>query len=133
MSARVRYLLMGLAVALLLGALVWSANIRTRDPLRSLADRINEFGFSLAAEDFYVLGGAEGASIASVLREEGSELDEGVSGSLACGFPSDVEATGEITALLANTTAGVVTVYLRDGTIELCFLQTPEGEVKPLQ
>ncbi len=132
MSARTRYALMGLALALLVGAFVWNANLAKRDPLADIALELNAFGYSLTAEDFYVLGGADNASVASLLGEE-TGLAQAVEASLACGFPSNVEARGEITALLANTAGGVITVYLRNGSVELCFVQTEAGEVKPLK
>ena len=36
------------------------------------------------------------------------------------------------TVALANSKSGVITLYLVDGVIELAFIQTGEGEVRPL-
>ena len=43
-----------------------------------------------------------------------------------------MNAVGDIVAMLANTEAGVITLYLRNEAIELCFIQTDEGQVLPL-
>ena len=52
--------------------------------------------------------------------------------SRASGFDADITKSGEVTILLANSKSGVITLYLVDGVIELAFIQTGEGEVRPL-
>lgn len=133
MSARGRNITLIAAGALLVIALILAVSIAGDDPLADVAEEINAFGYSLTPEDFYVLGGAGDTSIAALLEKDEAELAPVIEASRACGFPSDTLATGDITALLANTDRGVVTVYMRDGNIELCFLQTEEGEILPLK
>ena len=120
----------GLAAVLLVVAAVWSVQLAKDDTLAHLAEELNAFGYSLEGEDIYVLGESRGISIAEVLA--GTDLTEAVAASRAAGFPSDVNAVGDIVAMLANTEAGVITLYLRNEAIELCFIQTDEGQVLPL-
>lgn len=137
MSARGRNIALIAAGALLIAALAISFTISRADPLSALAREINAFGYALTADDFYVLGGAKDTTIEAVLLayDEAAEADLApiVAASEACGFPSNVRAVGDITALLARTHAGVIAVYLRGEKIELCFLQTEEGEILPLK
>ncbi|HWQ59127.1 MAG TPA: hypothetical protein VN540_08895 [Clostridia bacterium] len=132
MNARGRNITLIIAAGLLAVAVLLKLSIAKDDPLADLASEINAYGYDLAAEDFYVLGGAENTTIAALLSE-GTDPAPAIAASKACGFPSDVKAMGDITALLANTERGVITVYMRDGGIELCFLQTESGEVLPIQ
>lgn len=133
MSARGRNITLAVAALLLIAAVVLSADIARNDPLADLADEINRFGYTLTAEDFYVLGGAEDTSIAQVLGKEGADLAPAAAASGQAGFPADTQSVGDVTALLAKTDRGVVTVYLLDGSIQLCFLQTEDGEIEPIQ
>ena len=127
LSNRTKFILLGLAAVLLVVAAVWSVQLAKDDTLAHLAEELNAFGYSLEGEDIYVLGESRGISIAEVLA--GTDLTEAVA---AAGFPSDVNAVGDIVAMLANTEAGVITLYLRNEAIELCFIQTDEGQVLPL-
>jgi len=133
LSARSRNVTLIIAAALLTLAILLSLDIARNDPLKDLAREINAYGYYFTAEDFYVLGGAEDTSIAALLGKQETDLADAVAASRACGFPSNVDAAGDITALLANAEQGVVTVYLRDGSIELCFLQGANGEALPLK
>lgn len=130
MSNRTKLILLGVAVLLLVIAGVWSVQLAESDVLAHLAEELNAFGYTLEGEDIYVLGESRSTSIAEVL--EGTDLTEAIAASRAAGFPSDVEAVGDIVAMLAKTEDGVVTLYLRDEAIELCFIQTDEGEVLPM-
>lgn len=130
LSNRTKLILFGIAVLLLILAAIWSVRLAENDVLAHLAEELNAFGYSLAGEDIYVLGESHGTSIAEVL--EGMDLTEAVAASRASGFPSDVDAAGNIVAMLANTDAGVITLYLRDEAIELCFIQTDDGRILPL-
>lgn len=133
MSARGRNITLAVAALLLIAAVVLSSDIARNDPLADLADEINRFDYALTAEDFYVLGGAEDTSIAQVLGEEGADLAPAAAASGQAGFPADTQSVGDVTALLAKTDRGVITVYLLDGNIQLCFLQTEDGEIEPIQ
>ena len=119
LSNRTKLILLGVAVLLLVIAGVWSVQLAENDVLAHLAEELNAFGYTLEGEDIYVLGESRGTSIAEVL--EGTDLTEAIAASRAAGFPSDVEAVGDIVAMLAKTEDGVVTLYLRDEAIELCF------------
>ena len=130
LSNRTKFILLGLAAVLLVVAAVWSVQLAKDDTLAHLAEELNAFGYSLEGEDIYVLGESRGISIAEVLA--GTDLTEAVAASRAAGVPSDVNAVGDIVAMLANTEAGVITLYLRNEAIELCFIQTDEGQVLPL-
>ena len=130
MNRQSRYLLIGVALLLVVAAIVWSYIISQNDPLEDLADEMNAFGYSIEAEDFYVLGGAENTTIEAVVEDD---LAAAIAASKAAGFPSNTGAMGEITILLAHLgNDDVLTVYLRDGETELCFIQTGEGEILPL-
>lgn len=133
MKARGRNITLAIAAALLVTAVLLSMDIARDDPLTDLANEINSYGYSLTAEDFYVLGGAEGQSIEQVLSTEGTDLTPAVTASRAAGFPADTQTAGDVTALLAKTAQGVLTVYLLNGSIELCFLQTEDGEIEPIK
>ncbi len=130
LSNKTRLIFLGAAVLLLAIAAVWSVEIAENDALADIAERLNAFGYSLKSRDIYVLGESRGTSIAAVL--EGTDLAEAVAASRAAGFPSDVAAVGDIIAMLAETEQGVITLYLRDTAIELCFIQTESGEILPL-
>ena len=133
MSARGRTVTLAVAAALLVIAVVLSVGIARNDPLADLADEINRFGYTLRAEDFYMLGGAEDQSIAQVLADEETGLAAVVAASGQAGFPADTQTAGDVTVLLAKTGKGVVTIYLLDGSVQLCFLQTENGEIEPIQ
>lgn len=133
MSARARNILLAAAALLIAAAVLLSLDVARNDPLADLARELNAYGYSFDAEDFYVLGGAEDASIREVLEDSGAGLAPAVAASREAGFPSNVGAAGDITVLLASAEKGVVTIYLRDGEIELCFLQTEDGEILPIQ
>ena len=61
-----------------------------------------------------------------------SDIESMAELSRASGFDADITKSGEVTILLANSKSGVITLYLVDGVIELAFIQTGEGEVRPL-
>ena len=131
LSRRTRCILLGVAGLMLAAALVWSAFLSKDDALGDVAAALNRYGYSLSREDIYVLGGAKNTSIRAILQNE--NLAEPVAASVKGGFPSDTEAVGDIVAMLVDTQDGVITAYLRDGVIELCFIQTEEGGILPLE
>ena len=130
LSNRTKLILFGIALVLLVIAAVWSVQIAKDDALAHLAEELNAFGYSLTGEDIYVLGESRSTTIAAVLA--GTDLTEAVAASRAAGFPSDINAEGDIVAMLARTETGVITIYLRNEAIELCFIQTDEGNVLQL-
>ena len=64
----------------------------------------------------------------------GQDLSEAVAASIEGGFPSDINARGDIMLLLLTLeNKDVVTVFTRDGKAELCFIQRiSSGEIMPL-
>lgn len=131
-SKRARTVLMIVALALLMAAVVWGTFLNGDDELKLLADRINEYGYELTRDDIYIVGETRDTSISDILA--GQELDECVAASKAAGFPSDVNAVGDVVLMLVELdNYDVITVYLRDADIELCFVQNiTSGEVSPL-
>lgn len=119
--------LLVVAAALLAAAAVWSYIISLDDPLGDMAKEMNAFGYSLEAEDFYVLGGAENTTIAATVNED---MSAAVEASMSAGFPSNIDRFGDITVLLAHLGDDrVLTVYLVDGETELCFVQNADGGI----
>ena len=55
-----------------------------------------------------------------------------VSAAKQAGFAADMDRRGEVSILLYQCDKGVMTIYLIDGEIELCFIQTQSGEVYPI-
>lgn len=131
LSRRTRYILLGIAAVLLISAIIWGALLSRDDALGDVAAALNGYGYSLSREDIYVLGGAKNTSIGGILGD--MDLAEPVAASMQGGFPSDVEAVGDIVAMLVSTQDGVITIYVRDGAIELCFIQTEDGDILPLR
>ena len=100
LSNRTKLILFGIALVLLVIAAVWSVQIAKDDALAHLAEELNAFGYSLTGEDIYVLGESRSTTIAAVLA--GTDLTEAVAASRAAGFPSDVNAEGDIVAMLGH-------------------------------
>lgn len=130
MSKKTRYILLGAAALLLAAALLWGSSIEKTDALARIAKELNEFGFSLVGDDLYVYGEARNTSIRELFPE--TDLSDAVACSLAAGFPSDIDRVGDVVLLLAKVKEGVITVYLVNGSTELCFIETETGNVLPL-
>jgi len=125
--------LLAVAAALVIGAALLSSSLKGQTPYANVAQALRENGYTLNDEDLYHVGTFENASISGVLS--GVDMTEAVEASKAAGFSGDVEATGKITALLLNTQGGdILTIYTRDGEIELCFVQRLDGGgITPIQ
>lgn len=123
-----------IAVGIITVGAVLSAIIDERDPLNAVAARINEHGYSLDNDDIYIFGGEADSTIRQMLMRDDADEDISlaIEASKNAGFTSDIDRRGEITVLIAQCESGTVTIYLIDGEIELCFIQTEEGEVLPL-
>ena len=61
-----------------------------------------------------------------------AEVELMVSAAKQAGFAADMDRRGEVSILLYQCEKGVMTIYLIDGEIELCFIQTQSGEVYPI-
>lgn len=121
-------MLLGVAMMLLVVAIVWSSSIGTRDELQKIAEEINAFGYNFEGEDIYVLGESGDTSIATMLN--GDDLDSIISASKEAGFPSDVDAVGDYVVLLiqVDENNNIITLFLRNGVIELGFVQNVDTQ-----
>ena len=104
--------------------------------LQAVARAVNGRGYAITSEDLYVYDSRTDTDIKSVLASGAgitqSDIESMAELSRASGFDADITKSGEVTILLANSKSGVITLYLVDGVIELAFIQTGEGEVRPL-
>ncbi|HWS28895.1 MAG TPA: hypothetical protein VN512_02150 [Clostridia bacterium] len=96
--------------------------------LKAVCEEVNAFGYAFLPDDWYTAGGQADTSIEALAGSE--DLSEAVAASKAAGFPSDTEKRGEVVLLLGQlANDDVVTVYIVNGEIELCFVQTLGGDV----
>ena len=116
-----------IAVGIIIAAAVWSSIISKNDPLEAVANELN-------ADDLYILGGKADSTIREVLDGsiDAAEAELMVSAAEQAGFAADMDRRGEVSILLYQCEKGVMTIYLIDGEIELCFIQTQSGEVYPI-
>lgn len=99
--------------------------------LKALCGTVNAFGYDFVPDDWYAAGGEADTTI--LLLTDGEDLGEAVAASRNAGFPSDAEKRGEVALLLARTeNDDVVTAYIVNGELELCFVQTLAGAIKTL-
>lgn len=128
---KLRAVFLVLAAALLAAAIFLTLTAETDlGALKELCAEVNAFGYDFYPDDWYRAGGSANASILELTGEAG--ILEAVEASKKAGFPSDVYKRGDVALLLGETSGGVVTAYVVNGTLELCFLQTAGGELKPL-
>ena len=123
-----------IAVGIIIAAAVWSIIISKHDPLEAIANELNAHGYSMRGDELYILGGKADATIREVLAQgEDAGAEELIAAAARqAGFAADIDRRGEITILLYQCDKGVMTIYLIDGEIELCFIQTQSGEVCPI-
>ena len=114
--------------------IVWSSIISKNDPLEAVAAELNAHGYSMRGDDLYILGGKADSTIREVLDGsiDAAEAELMVSAAEQAGFAADMDRRGEVSILLYQCEKGVMTIYLIDGEIELCFIQTQSGEVYPI-
>ena len=129
MTKGTRIILLSIAALLVVGALLLNASITENHPYSGAAETLREYGYTLDDDDFYNAGSFPDSTIQDILA--GSEA---VAASAAGGFPSDINARGNIMLLLLTLeNKDVVTVFTRDGKAELCFIQRiSSGEIMPL-
>ena len=127
MTKKTRTVLLAVAASLLFLVVLWIIFRSGGSSLKKVADEINKFGYNFTADDMLIAYDNSNASIAEVLDDV--DLSEAVEASIKAGFPSDVNKIGGVTLILANDGNDIVTVYLVDGKIELCFVQTMGGNV----
>lgn len=134
MKRHTRTMLTLIAVGIIIAAAVWSIIISKNDPLEAIANELNAHGYSMRGDELYILGGKADATIREVLAQgEDAGAEELIAAAARqAGFAADIDRRGEITVLLYQCDKGVMTIYLIDGEIELCFIQTQSGEVCPI-
>ena len=133
MTKGTRIILLSIAALLIAGALLLNASITEKHPYSGAAKTLREYGYTLDDDNFYNAGSFPDSTIQDILA--GQDLSEAVAASAAGGFPSDINARGDIMLLLLLTLENkdVVTVFTRDGKAELCFIQRiSSGEIMPL-
>lgn len=125
-SPKHRILLLAVSVAILGLALFWWGRVEEQDPNRPLVELLQARGYQVESQQLYLVGSFPEQSIAQVLT--GVDLEEAVAASLEGGFPSRIDAVGEVTLLLCALGNGdVITLFLLDGEAELCFIQPLDG------
>ena len=121
MNAKKRKYFLLAAGALLLIAAVWSLFL-SNGTGSTLAAKLNTYGYSLTADDIYPAGEWKDTTIRALIGDTG--LDAAIAASKQAGFPSNIDHTGTVTLIMANTAGDeVITVYLLGGEIELAFVQ----------
>ena len=136
MTRRGRTIISVIAALIMLAALIWLCIINMNDPLQAVVRAVNGRGYAITSGDLYVYDSRTDTDIKSVIASGAgitqSDIESMAELSRASGFDADITKSGEVTILLANSKSGVITLYLVDGVIELAFIQTGEGEVRPL-
>ncbi len=134
MSKTTRYILIGIAVALLLAALAWRLTLDSTGELSKIRRAINGYGYSVLEDAIYPAGYMEDGSIAGMLAGEDIDMQAAVNASKSAGFPSDINRQGEVTLILAAISdSEVITLFMIDGEIEMGFIQAlDEQGVSPL-
>lgn len=134
MKRHTRTMLTLIAVGIIIAAAVWSSIISKNDPLEAVANELNAHGYSMRGDELYILGGKADPTIREVLDGsiDAAEAELMVSAAKQAGFAADMDRRGEVSILLYQCDKGVMTIYLIDGEIELCFIQTQSGEVYPI-
>ena len=128
MDKKTRLTLLCVAAGLLLLAVLWLVFRSPSSSLNIVANKINAYGYSFLPDDLLIAYDNANTSIADVL--EGVDLEEAAQASREAGFPSDVNRIGGVTLMLAEDPDGdIITIYLVDGEIELCFAQTADGGI----
>ncbi|MEG1548545.1 MAG: hypothetical protein RR232_07365 [Clostridia bacterium] len=121
-SKRARTVILIIAAGLFAAAVIWGLSVSGESELDKLATKLNAFGYSLYGDDLFVVGETKDTSISGLLANV--DMTEAVEASRAAGFPSDVTANGDILLMLAELPErDVMTLYLRNGEIEMCFIQ----------
>lgn len=114
-----------LIAAVLLGLAIWLLTSANRDDeLQKITDTLKTFGYMVYDDELYIAGDYPDTTIAALLGEV--DLEAAAAASRAAGFPSDVHKRGDVVPILAAMRGGdVITLYMLNGEMELCFIQRP--------
>lgn len=123
-------LLLASVIVLALALLLWRG--LPMHPHEHVAALLRDRGYTVEVDQLYNAGSFPNQSIRGAL--EGIDLQQAVEASLAGGFPSRVEQIGDVELLLcAMQNQDVITIFLLDGEVELCFVQSLlRNTLKPL-
>lgn len=133
MSKNTKLIVLLAAALLIVCAVLLNGTVSQQSPYRAAVEELTARGYTLTEDDLYDVGSFEDTTIAEVLA--GQDLTQAVEASMAGGFPSDVNAVGSIKMLLLTMeNQDIITIFLRDGSIELCFVQRlDDSAVRPLE
>ncbi len=129
---KTKNILMIIAAALLVSAIIMRFQISENDEMAIITNKLSEYGYYISDDSVYIAGDYPNTTISDLLS--GIELSQAVNASLESGFPSNIDKRGDIVLILAATKAqDVITLYMLNGEMELCFIQRPNtDEVFPL-
>lgn len=132
LSKNTKLIVLMLAVLLIVCAVLLNGAVSKQSPYNAAVEELTARGYTLTEDDLYDVGSFEDTTIAQVLA--GQDLTEAVEAGIQGGFPSDVNAVGHIRMLLLTMeNQDIITIFLRDGRIELCFVQRlDDSAVRPL-
>lgn len=133
MSKNTKLIVLLFAVLLIVCAVLLNAAVTQQSPYKAVVEELTSRGYTLTEDDLYDVGRFENSTVADVLA--GQDLTQAVEASIAGGFPADVNAVGDVNMLLLTMkNQDVITIFLRDGKIELCFVQRlDDSSVRPLE
>ncbi len=132
MSKNTKLAVLLIAALLIVCAVLLNGVVSQQSPYRAAVEELTSRGYILNEDDLYDVGSFENTTISDVLA--GQDLSQAVESSMAAGFPSDINAAGNIKMLLLTMeNQDIITMFLRDGNIELCFVQRlDDSAVRPL-
>ena len=132
MSNNTKIIVLLFAALLIVTAVLMNGAVTKKSPYRAAVEELSARGYTLTEDDLYHVGSFEDTTIAKVLA--GQDLTQAVEAGREGGFPSDVNAVGEIKILLLTMeNQDIITIFLRNGDIELCFMQRlDDSAVRPL-
>jgi len=132
MSKNTKLIILLIAALLVICAVLLNGAVSQQSPYKAAVEELTARGYTLSEDDLFDVGRFEDSTIAEVLA--GQDLSQAVEASIAAGFPSDINARGNINMLLLTMeNKDIITLFLRDGNIELCFVQRlDDSAVRPL-
>jgi len=133
MSKNTKLIVLLSAALLIVGAVLMNGAVSRQSPYRAAVEELTGRGYTMTEDDLYDVGSFDNTTIAEVLA--GQDLAGAVEASRAGGFPSDVNAAGNINMLLLTMeNQDIITIFLRDGEMELCFVQRlDDSALRPLE
>lgn len=133
MSKNTKLIVLLIAGLLIVCAVLLNGAVTQQSPYKAVVQELTARGYTLTEDDLYNVGSFENSTIADVLA--GQDLTQAVEASMAGGFPADINAAGNINMLLLTMkNQDIITIFLRDGEIELCFVQRlDDSNLRPLE